>query len=167
MKAILTDDDLDAALKEISRLWGAKRGTPDGDRFEALGSLIEAYEKNHYPIGESLRRRKPAAFGGNKWACLPKRSDRPPCNRGTIVHFHSRNFAAPGNAACIGVLAQYDSDRLIGVARCCHVGFGHSHLRKTVTSGTVRHMSAGLGKYRRDIVVDVLSEAAKKAIWGS
>lgn len=50
LKPIRNDRDHDKALKEINRLWGAKRGTPAGDRFEILGLLVEAYEKEHFPI---------------------------------------------------------------------------------------------------------------------
>ena len=32
------------------RLWESKLGTPDGDRFEVLVTLIEAYEDEHYPM---------------------------------------------------------------------------------------------------------------------
>lgn len=52
IRPLLTDEDLDAALKEINRLWGAQRGTPDGDRLEALANIVEAYEKKHFPIAD-------------------------------------------------------------------------------------------------------------------
>ena len=32
------------------RLGGSEAGTPDGDRFEVLFTLVEAYEEQHYPI---------------------------------------------------------------------------------------------------------------------
>jgi len=35
---------------EVERLWGAKAGTPKGDRLDILATLIEAYETNHYPM---------------------------------------------------------------------------------------------------------------------
>jgi HTH-type transcriptional regulator / antitoxin HigA len=50
IKPIRTEADYEAALKEVERLWGAKPGTPDGDRFEVLFTLVEAYEDQHYPI---------------------------------------------------------------------------------------------------------------------
>ena len=40
----------EAALKEIERLWGARAGTPDGDRLDVLATLIDAYEAEHYPM---------------------------------------------------------------------------------------------------------------------
>ena len=38
-----------AALVEIDRLWGAKEGTPDGDRLEAFMALVDAYERAQWP----------------------------------------------------------------------------------------------------------------------
>ncbi len=50
MKPIKTDADHAAALREIERLWGAEEGTPNGDRFDVLSTLAEAYEEAHFPI---------------------------------------------------------------------------------------------------------------------
>ena len=50
IKPIRTKRDYDAALAEVERLWGAKLGTPDGDRLDVLATLIEAYESAHYPM---------------------------------------------------------------------------------------------------------------------
>lgn len=50
VRPIRTEKDYDAALKEVERLWGAKNGTPDGDRLDILATLIEAYEDKHYPM---------------------------------------------------------------------------------------------------------------------
>ncbi len=50
LKPIKTETDHDAALREIERLWGAKEGTPDGDRLDILTTLAEAYEETHFPI---------------------------------------------------------------------------------------------------------------------
>src|SRR5215472_1164877 len=50
IKPIRTKRDYEAALKEIERLWGAKAGTPAGDRLDVLATLIEAYEAQHYPM---------------------------------------------------------------------------------------------------------------------
>src|SRR5204863_3020752 len=38
------------AFAEIETLWGAKSGTPKGDRLDVLATLIDAYESRHYPI---------------------------------------------------------------------------------------------------------------------
>jgi HTH-type transcriptional regulator/antitoxin HigA len=37
-------------MAEIERLWGAKIGTPEGDRLDVLTTLVDAYEARHYPI---------------------------------------------------------------------------------------------------------------------
>jgi HTH-type transcriptional regulator/antitoxin HigA len=50
IKPIRKEVDYEAALKEVQRLWGAEPGTPEGDRFKVLFTLVEAYEDQHYPI---------------------------------------------------------------------------------------------------------------------
>jgi HTH-type transcriptional regulator / antitoxin HigA len=50
VKPIRTRKDYEAALKEVERLWGAKAGTPDGDRLDVLATLIDAYEAVQFPI---------------------------------------------------------------------------------------------------------------------
>jgi HTH-type transcriptional regulator/antitoxin HigA len=50
IKPIQTNADHEAALAEVERLWGAKSGTPQGDRLDVLATLIEAYENEHFPM---------------------------------------------------------------------------------------------------------------------
>jgi HTH-type transcriptional regulator/antitoxin HigA len=50
IKAIRTEEDYRVALKEIEELFDAEPNTPDGDRLEALVTLVEAYEAQHYAI---------------------------------------------------------------------------------------------------------------------
>jgi HTH-type transcriptional regulator/antitoxin HigA len=50
VKPIRTRKDYEAALAEVERLWGAKRGTPEGDRLDVIATLLEAYEAEHFPI---------------------------------------------------------------------------------------------------------------------
>jgi len=50
IKPIRTEADYEAALMDVERLWGAAPGTLDGDRFEVLFTLVEAYEEKQYPI---------------------------------------------------------------------------------------------------------------------
>lgn len=50
IKPIRSEKDHKAALTEVERLWGAKAGTPRGDRLDVLATLIEAYEDKHFPI---------------------------------------------------------------------------------------------------------------------
>lgn len=50
IKPIRNKADHSAALAEIERLWGAKEGSPDGDRLDILVTLVEAYERVKFPI---------------------------------------------------------------------------------------------------------------------
>ena len=50
IRPIHSEEDYDAALKRIDEIWGAKHGTPKGDELEILFALVEAYDKEHYPI---------------------------------------------------------------------------------------------------------------------
>lgn len=47
---IQTAGDYEAALEETQRLWGQPVGTTEGDRLDILLSLIEAYERRHFPM---------------------------------------------------------------------------------------------------------------------
>ncbi len=46
VKPIRSEADYEEALAEVERLWGAKSGTPEGDRLDVLATLIDAYEGN-------------------------------------------------------------------------------------------------------------------------
>lgn len=48
LKPIRTEEDHEAALAEVERLWGSPIGTPEGDRLDVLATLIEAYEAEHH-----------------------------------------------------------------------------------------------------------------------
>src|ERR1039458_5039960 len=50
IKPVRTPADHRTAVKEIDRLWGAKEGTPDGDRLDVLITLVDAYENHHFPM---------------------------------------------------------------------------------------------------------------------
>src|SRR5579872_401611 len=50
VKPIRSEADYEAALAEIERLWGARSGTPEGDRLDVLATLVDAYESEHDPI---------------------------------------------------------------------------------------------------------------------
>ena len=49
-KPIKTRADYEAALAEIERLWGSEENTSKGDRLDVLITLVEACEREHYPI---------------------------------------------------------------------------------------------------------------------
>jgi HTH-type transcriptional regulator/antitoxin HigA len=50
VKPLHNEQDYDWAIREVSRYFEAEPtpGTPDGDRFEVLSSLIKEYEDNHF-----------------------------------------------------------------------------------------------------------------------
>jgi HTH-type transcriptional regulator/antitoxin HigA len=50
IKPIRSEADYNMALAEVDRLWGARSGTPEGDRLDVLATLIDAYESEHHPI---------------------------------------------------------------------------------------------------------------------
>jgi HTH-type transcriptional regulator/antitoxin HigA len=47
---VKTRRDYRSALKQIEGLMTAKRGTPEGDRLDVLVTLVEAWERRHYPL---------------------------------------------------------------------------------------------------------------------
>ncbi len=53
IRPIKTEADYEAALAEIDRMMGnVDPDTPDGDKFDLLVTLVEAYENTHYPMGK-------------------------------------------------------------------------------------------------------------------
>jgi len=50
IKLIKTEADYEAVLKRISVLMDAKSGTMEADELEALATLVEYYEDEHYPL---------------------------------------------------------------------------------------------------------------------
>lgn len=52
IRLIHTEADYQAALREVSAYFDnePEPDTPDGDRFEILLTLVEAYEARHFPI---------------------------------------------------------------------------------------------------------------------
>ncbi len=52
VKAIRTDADYRDALREVSALidLDPDRDSPEGERLEVIGTLVQAYEAEHYPI---------------------------------------------------------------------------------------------------------------------
>ena len=54
VRPIKTEADYEAALAELDKLIGhIEPGTPEGNRYELLAAMVEAYEEEHYPIGPS------------------------------------------------------------------------------------------------------------------
>ena len=50
IKPIKTPADHEAALKAVESLMTAKANTPEGDNLEVLVTLIEDYERRHFPM---------------------------------------------------------------------------------------------------------------------
>jgi HTH-type transcriptional regulator/antitoxin HigA len=50
IQPILTEEDYEAALKEVESLMTAEFGTPESERLDMLATLVEAYEAKHYRI---------------------------------------------------------------------------------------------------------------------
>lgn len=50
IKPIRSKADYRAALKAVESLMGAKARSPEGDRLDVLVTLIEGYERQHFPM---------------------------------------------------------------------------------------------------------------------
>ena len=50
IKPIRTKTDYRAALKKIEALMSARAGSPEGERLDVMVTLVEAYERKHYPF---------------------------------------------------------------------------------------------------------------------
>jgi HTH-type transcriptional regulator / antitoxin HigA len=50
IKPIKNAADYDRALRRVEDLWDSPKGSPRGDELDVLATLIEAYERQRYPI---------------------------------------------------------------------------------------------------------------------
>jgi HTH-type transcriptional regulator/antitoxin HigA len=50
IRPIKLESYYEATLKEVERLMSAEAGQPEGDRLDVLVTLVEAYEREHYPM---------------------------------------------------------------------------------------------------------------------
>jgi HTH-type transcriptional regulator / antitoxin HigA len=50
IKPIKTRADYREALKAVESLMGARANSPEGDRLDVLVTLVEAYERKHFPM---------------------------------------------------------------------------------------------------------------------
>lgn len=50
IRPIKSDADHEAALLRIEGLWGAEEGTDAGDELDVLVTLVEAYERERWPV---------------------------------------------------------------------------------------------------------------------
>ena len=54
VRPVITEADYEDALAELDRLIGTvEPGTPEGNRYELLASMVESYEEEHYSIERS------------------------------------------------------------------------------------------------------------------
>ena len=52
LEPIRTEADHAWAMARIDELWGSPTGTPQGDELKALSLLVEAYERECYPMAD-------------------------------------------------------------------------------------------------------------------
>ena len=50
IRPVRTEEDYRATLEEIESLMAAEAGTPAGERLDVLVTLVEAYERQHFPL---------------------------------------------------------------------------------------------------------------------
>jgi HTH-type transcriptional regulator / antitoxin HigA len=50
IRPVKSEEDYRAALREIELLMRAEAGSPEGERLEILVTLVEAYERQHFPL---------------------------------------------------------------------------------------------------------------------
>ena len=50
IRPIKTEADYQAALRAVAALMTARADTPEGDRLDVLVTLIESYERAHFPM---------------------------------------------------------------------------------------------------------------------
>jgi HTH-type transcriptional regulator / antitoxin HigA len=50
IKPIKNERDYEAALRRVDVLWDSPTGSAGSDEMDLLATLIEAYEREHYPV---------------------------------------------------------------------------------------------------------------------
>jgi HTH-type transcriptional regulator / antitoxin HigA len=50
IKPVKTESDYERALRRVETLWDSPQGSPESDELDVLATLIEAYEREHYPV---------------------------------------------------------------------------------------------------------------------
>jgi HTH-type transcriptional regulator/antitoxin HigA len=50
IKPIRSETDYDRALRRIEALWDSLKGSAGSDELDILATLVEAYEREHYPM---------------------------------------------------------------------------------------------------------------------
>jgi antitoxin component HigA of HigAB toxin-antitoxin module len=97
VKPIRSKEDHAEALQRIEELWGATPGTEEGDLLDVLVTLVEVYEREHFPIDlpdpvEAIKFRFGAAgqgLPGAHWDYRPTHSRlRDHASRSTALPHH-------------------------------------------------------------------------------
>ncbi len=104
IRRIRTDADLTEALQEIDRLWGAPVGTPEGDKFDVLATLAEAYERAQHPVPESDDEIGPHAGRASRLAFARLRDPEPQAP--------AQSGADPADRAGVAVAARCPGETL-------------------------------------------------------
>jgi HTH-type transcriptional regulator/antitoxin HigA len=50
IKPIRNEQDYRESLSRVEALWGCREGSPECDELDVLVTLVEAYEREHFPI---------------------------------------------------------------------------------------------------------------------
>ena len=50
IRPIRTEADYEQALRRVEDLWDSAEGSAEDDELDVLATLIEAYERDHYPV---------------------------------------------------------------------------------------------------------------------
>ncbi|HWX54263.1 MAG TPA: transcriptional regulator [Verrucomicrobiae bacterium] len=50
IRPIRSEADYEPGLRRVEALWGSAQGSPEGDELDVLVTLLEAYERQTYPI---------------------------------------------------------------------------------------------------------------------
>jgi HTH-type transcriptional regulator/antitoxin HigA len=50
IRPIRSEADYEHGLRRVEALWGSAQGSPEGDELDVLVTLLEAYERQNYPI---------------------------------------------------------------------------------------------------------------------
>jgi HTH-type transcriptional regulator / antitoxin HigA len=50
IRPIRNQQDYEAALRRVESLWDSKDSSPEGDELDVLVTLVEAYEREHFPV---------------------------------------------------------------------------------------------------------------------
>ncbi len=50
IRPVKTQADYSAALREIESLMTAEQGSPEGEKLDVMVTLLEAYERQHFPL---------------------------------------------------------------------------------------------------------------------